>query len=157
MPDDFETDPHFINVEGDLGGDDMGVLSRNALNLHLHGCLNSISDGQPGFVSDEYLSALSAETTIAAAELETAGLWERREGGYFVLADEVLKTAIGYSEQTRAREAECADRGRHLPHQPDGSGWIVCTHCGVPTERPDGGPVALPNGGPLGPDPRHSH
>lgn len=32
--------------------------------------------------------------------------------------------------------------------------WVVCTHCGVPLRRPDGGPVALPDGGRLGPDPR---
>lgn len=47
MPDDFAHDPHFINVTADLGTDGMGVLSRNALNLHLHGCLNSIADGHP--------------------------------------------------------------------------------------------------------------
>lgn len=156
MSDDFANDPRFIHVDADLGGAGMGVLSRNALNLHLHGCLNSIAEGQPGFVSDAYLNGIPAETTIAVAELEAAGLWERREGGYFVVADDVLKTAIDYSEQTHAREAECADRGRHLPHQPDGSGWIVCMHCGVPTERPDGGPIALPGGGPLGPDPRQA-
>ncbi|WP_062908340.1 hypothetical protein [Mycobacterium avium] len=154
MPDDFENDPHFIDVEGDLGGEGMGVLSRDALNLHLHGCLNSISDGHPGFVSDEYLDAISAETTIPAAELEAAGVWERREGGYFVVADDVLKIAIDYNEESARKEAECADRGRHLPHEPDGSAWIICEHCGTPVERPDGGPVALPNGGPLGPDMR---
>lgn len=156
MPDDFANDPHFINVTADLGADGVGVLSRNALNLHLHGCLHSISDGHPGFVSDDYLNAIDAETSIAAAELEAAGLWERGAGGYFVIADEILTTAIDYSEQTRARETECADRGRHLPHHPDGSGWIVCMHCGVPIERPDGGPVALPGGGPLGPDSRQA-
>lgn len=156
MSDGFENDPHFINVEGDLGGDGMGVLSRNALNLHLHGCLNSISDGHPGFVSDEYLNGISAETTIPAAELEAAGLWERREGGYFVVADDVLKIAIDYNEETARKETECADRGRHLPHEPDGAGWVICTHCGIPIGRPDGGPVALPYGGPLGPDLRRA-
>ena len=81
MPDDFAEDPHFIDVDADLGGDGLGVMSRNALNLLLHGTINSVAEGTPGFVSDEYLNAISAETTIAAAELEAAGLWERRPGG----------------------------------------------------------------------------
>lgn len=88
--------------------------------------------------SASHLNAIAAETSIAAAELEAAGLWERREGGHFVVSDDVLTTAIDYSEHTRARETECADRGRHLPHEPDGSGWIVCMHCGVSQRWPAG-------------------
>lgn len=37
MPDDFENGPRFIDVEGDLGGEGRGVLTRDALNLLLHG------------------------------------------------------------------------------------------------------------------------
>ena len=32
------------------------------------------------------------------------------------------------------------------------SGWAICGHCGIPLKQSDGGPVALPDGGPLGPD-----
>lgn len=92
--------------------------------------------------------------TIPAAELEAAGLWERREGGYFILSDDVLKIAINYNEENDRQQAECRERGRHVPHEADGSGWVICTHCAIPLERDDGGPVALPDGGPLGPDPR---
>ena len=41
--------------------------------------------------------------------LKAAGLWERREGGYFVVADDVLKIAIDYNEGTARKEAECAE------------------------------------------------
>jgi hypothetical protein len=85
-------------------------------------------------------------------------MWERRDDGYFIAADEMVKVAINYSEETDRRQAECAKRGRHLAPDPDReSGWEICSHCGIPLMRPDGGPVALPNGGPLGPDPRQEH
>ena len=35
----------------------MPVLSRAAIQLHAAGIVNSIEDGQPGFVSDDYLNA----------------------------------------------------------------------------------------------------
>lgn len=139
----------FIEFEG------MPVLSRAAIQLHVAGIVNSIEDGQPGFVSDDYLNAIAAETTTTALELEAAGMWERRDGGYLIVADEMVKVAIDFNERTDRQEAECARRGEHLPADDgDGSGWVVCSHCGIPLERPDGGPVALPGGGPLGPDPR---
>jgi hypothetical protein len=155
MPDDFENAPHFIDVEGDLGGEGMGVLTRDALNLLLHGVINSCADGTPGFVSDDWLNAIPAETTITAAELEAGGLWERREGGYFVLADDMVKMVIDQNEEMGRTKGQCAERGQHItPDDADDSGWVICEHCGIPLRRPDGGPVALPNGGPLGPDPR---
>ena len=52
----------------------------------------------------------------------------------------------------------------HPHHRPTGrvwttageasrSGWVICDDCGVRLARPDGAPVALPDGGRLGPDP----
>ena len=156
MPDDFAEDPLFLDVEGDLGGDGLGVMSRNALNLLLHGTLNSVAEGTPGFVSDDYLNAIAAETTITAAELEAAGLWERRQGGYFILADDMLKMVLDRNEETERAEGECAQRGGHItPDDADDTGWVLCSHCSIPLRRPDGGPVASPDGGPLGPDPRN--
>jgi hypothetical protein len=150
-------DPHYIDAEA-LGGEGLGVLSRNALQLHLHGILNSVSGGHPGFVSDDYLNAIAAETTLAAAELETAGIWERRPGDYFVVADDVVKMVIDQNEEIALRESECAERGYHaLAADADPSdGWLICENCTIPLKRSDGGPVALPKGGPLGPDPRHA-
>ncbi len=81
---------------------------------------------------------------------------ERRGGGYFVLDDQAVKVAINFHERTDRQQAECAQRGEHLPSgdNHDSSGWVICGHCGITLGRPDGGPVALPDGGPLGPDPR---
>jgi hypothetical protein len=154
MTDDFEDDPHFIDVQGDLSGEGMGVLTKNALTLLTHGIINSVAEGTPGFVSDEWLNAIAAETTIPTAELEAGGLWELREGGYFVLADDMVKMVIDHHEEMDRTTAECAERRRHMPHKPDESGWVICQHCGIALERPDGGPTATPDGGPLGPDPR---
>ena len=112
---------------------------------------SSSPTSRPGFVSDDYLNAIAAETTTTVLELEAAGMWERRDGGYLVVADEMLKIAIDFNEKTDRLEAECARRGEHLPSDSDdGSGWVTCSHCTIPLERPDGGPVALPGGGPLG-------
>lgn len=143
-PDDDDTT--FIQFEG------MPALSRTAFQLHSFAVINSISDGHPGFVSDDYLNAISAETTTAVLELEAAGMWERRDGGYFIVDDEMVKMAINYHEESDRLEAECAQRGAHQRSGDGGtSGWVICGHCGIPLERPDGGPVARPNGGRLGP------
>jgi hypothetical protein len=106
MPDDFAEDPHFIDVQADLGGEGLGILSRNALNLLLHSTINCVTAGKRGFVSDEYLNTITAETTITAAELEAAGMWERRDGGYVVLANEILETVIDHTEEMGRRQSE---------------------------------------------------
>ena len=81
-------------------------------------------------------------------------MWERRDGGYLIVADDMLKVAIDFNEKTDRLEAECAQRGGHLPSDGDDeSGWVTCSHCTIPLKRPDGGPVALPGGGLPGPDP----
>ena len=61
------------------------VMSRGAYDLQCRATMHSASCGHPGFVPDEYLDGLSTETTITAAELCTAGMWERAGGGYRVL------------------------------------------------------------------------
>lgn len=150
MSDDGEEEEEvFIDAEG------LGVLSRAAFQLHSFAVMNSIRDGHPGFVSDDYLNAIAAETTTTAVELEVAGIWERRDDGYFIVVDDMVRWAIDFNEASDRRHAECQERGEHVDDpEGDKSGWVICTHCGVPLKRPDGGPVALPNGGPLGPDTR---
>lgn len=145
--DDPDEGDGFIKFEG------MPPLSKAAIQLHGFGIVDSIQDGHPGFVTDEYLNSIAAETTTTVLELEAAGMWERRDGGYFITADEMVKVAIDFSEETARRQAECAHRGKHLAPAADReSGWVICCHCGIPLRRPDSGPVALPDGGPLGPD-----
>ena len=130
----------FIQFEG------MPVLSRAA--IQLHATASSIEDDQPGFVSDDYLNAIAAETTTTALELEAAGMWERRDGGYPIVADEMVKVAIDFHERTDRQAAEYARHGEHLPpgNGRESGGWVICGNCGIPLERPDGGPVALPGG-----------
>lgn len=89
-----------------------------------------------------------------ALELEAAGIWARRDDGYFIVADDMVRWAIDFNERKDRLAVECRQRGQHVADpEKRGSGWVTCAHCGVPLERPDGGPVALPDGGPLGLDP----
>ncbi len=81
-------------------------------------------------------------------------MWERRDGGYFIVADEMVKMALDIQEQRDRRYAVCAARRYHRPADDDKDGWSSCEDCFIPLQRPDGGPVALPDGGPLGPSSR---
>lgn len=69
------------------------VVSRDALKLHTYAVIVSIKDGHPGFVGDDYLSAIRVETTVPALELTLAGLWTREDGGYRVREAETLRVA----------------------------------------------------------------
>ena len=80
------------------------------VDLHAFAGLSSITEGQPGFISDDYLIAKSAQAKTAVTELEIAGVWRRRPDGYVVVGDDMIKTTINFSERL---EAECARRGRH--------------------------------------------
>jgi hypothetical protein len=124
----------FIEVEG------LGVLSRAAFRLHGYAIVNSLKDGHPGFVSDGYLNAISAETTVTVLELEAAGIWERRNGGYFVVADDMLRDLIDHNDLQSKLVAACVSRGAHVPGESDGSGSKFCADCGMPIAGPDGEP-----------------
>lgn len=54
----------------------------------------------------------------------------RRPGGYFVVADDMVKIAINYTEDIDRLRAECAQRGRHMPPaDAEGeSGLLICEH-----------------------------
>jgi len=109
----------FIQFEG------MPVLSQAAIQLHAAAIASSIEDGQPGFVSDDYLNAIAAETTTTALELEAAGVWERRDGGYLIVADEMVKVAVDFHERTGRQAAECARRGERTRRL----GGLACRRC----------------------------
>ncbi|UAJ78615.1 hypothetical protein IT072_15405 [Leifsonia sp. ZF2019] len=139
MSDDDDSE-RFIDVEG------LGVLSPAAFMLHSHSIINSFEDGTPGFISDDYLNAISAETTISAVELETVGLWERRDGGYLIKDEETISHLMAMRERADRLESECEHRGHHLASERDSRGWVYCTHCHVILERTDGKPIAGPDG-----------
>jgi len=100
-------------TDDDVGGrsaylEGVGLLSSAAVEFHVFALLFSIKDGQPGFVSDDYVTARFTHAKAAVMELEVSGAWIRRPGGYFIVADEMVKTAIEFSERL---EAECAKPG----------------------------------------------
>jgi hypothetical protein len=107
------------------------VLSRAAMHLHTFGVLSSIEAGSPGFVSDRYLNAISAETSITAFELCLAGLWERTACGYRVSDADTLSVAEQIHVQLHDLAARCVRNGGHIvdPEHPD-----VCAKCGSTTD-----------------------
>ena len=52
-----------------------------------------MTNGRPGIVSDEYLNAISADTTTTAAELCAAVMWRGVDVGYRVLDPALVQFA----------------------------------------------------------------
>ena len=131
MSRDPEDEDHttFFRLQGteDAEGQE-AVVSRAAFQLHGHAIVNSVRDGHPGFVPDEYLNAISAETTITAAELCAAGLWRRVDGGYEVLDGDMVEMAAAQSRKMDADREFCKATGGHEPM--DGSPDL-CRKCGA--------------------------
>ena len=131
MIDDAEDAEHttFVRLRrsrSDASSDEL-TLSRAAMHLHTFGVLSSIEAGSPGFVSDCYLNAISAETSITALELCLAGLWERTSCGYRVSDADTLSVAEQIHGQLSDLAARCTRNGGHIidPHHTD-----VCAKCG---------------------------
>ncbi|MGX1701698.1 hypothetical protein [Microbacterium sp. NPDC055357] len=139
--------------ENFLQAGELPPLSIPAFQLHTFAIIESFQRGTPGFVSDDYLDSISAETTVSAVELETAGLWVRRDDGYFVDDDETIGMVLSFNERQADGAAECLARGHHAPLDDD-EAWIICATCHVPLVRPDGKPVAGVNGEPPNYGPR---
>jgi hypothetical protein len=119
----------FFRLEGSHtaeGGEP--VVSRAAFQLHGHAIVNSAQDGHPGFVPDEYLNAISAETTIAAAELCAAEMWRRVDGGYEVLDREMVEMAVNQFRKMDADREFCQATGGHEPMDEDPD---LCRKCGA--------------------------
>lgn len=113
MTRDAEDEDHtrFVRFEGLRAPDrdEDAVLSLAAFQLHGFGMMNSIKDGHPGFVSDDYLNAISAESSITATELCTAGLWVRVTDGYEILGDEMFHMSIGGNRRARDGRVGCSN------------------------------------------------
>ena len=63
--------------------------------------------GHPGFVPDQYLAGRGSETTITAAELCAAGMWEhveRVDGGYRVLDQDAVDVCVSLSVMSGASD-----------------------------------------------------
>lgn len=118
----------FVRFGGQGSLRDKGLVSRAALRLHVYAILASIENGNPGFVSDGYLDAVAVDTSLAAIELCTAGLWERAEGGYDVVESETFRVASEVHRQLEDLSAQCRAAGGHQP-DPDHPG--LCRKCAV--------------------------
>ena len=126
---DSEHDDHtrFLRLESTRNADgEEAVVSVAAFQLYSFGIVNSVKDGHPGFVSDEYLNAISAETTITAAELCAAGMWERVDGGYRVLDQEAVEQVAGFQRKMDHDAEFCQATGGHEPSDEDPD---LCRKC----------------------------
>jgi hypothetical protein len=101
-----------VSAEGfaRAGGPAGPVVSRAALKLHTYAILVSIEVGRPGFISDDYLNAISVETSITALELTLCGLWDREDNGYRVNETETLRVAREVQRQLIALDEMGSDR-----------------------------------------------
>ena len=121
--------PVFVRFGGarrSLTGD--ALVSRVALRLHVYAVLASIESGRPGVITDAYLNAVTAETSVAALELCTAGLWTRVDEGYRVQESETMRMAAEVHRQLEELSAHCRGTGGHvLDPQHEG----LCRKCGV--------------------------
>ena len=109
-------------------GHDGPVVSRDAFQLHSFAIVNSVREGTPGFVSDDYLNAISAETTSPAAELCLVGLWERVEDGYSI-HDPMVDEAVRFDDKMHQDAEFCTASGGHEPDQENPE---LCMKCHAP-------------------------
>ncbi|MDD7834990.1 hypothetical protein [Paenarthrobacter sp. AB444] len=97
--------------------------------------MNSLRGGNPGFVSDDYLNDISAETTLTAMELVSAGLWERSKDGYLITDPQMLEMAMMVSEQMKDsfpyEPEECPD------HEFGPNSGARCRRCGIELDDED--------------------
>ena len=87
-------------------------MSSAAWEPQLTATANSAVRDHPGFVPDEYLASLTgedlrspgAEPVTLAAELCTAGMWKRVDGGYRVLDTGAVQLCIDHVRELRDRD-----------------------------------------------------
>ncbi len=130
MSSDAEDEDHttFLQLGAQNANGDEPVLSRAAFQLHSSGIVHSVDEGTPGFVSDEYLNAISAETTVTAAELCATGMWRRVDGGYKLMDEQMVQMAVNAAAKMENNREFCQATGGHEPHEenPD-----LCRKCGA--------------------------
>jgi hypothetical protein len=91
---------------------------------HFSGCRVAT----PPRAVNQWCRAISAETTVTAAELWAAQMWQRVDGGYELLDREMVDLAV---EQFRKMDADrefCTATGGHKPMDEDPE---LCRKCGA--------------------------
>jgi hypothetical protein len=88
------------------------VMSAAAFELHIMALANSAANDRPGFVPDQSLSRVTgedlhspgAEPAVLAAELYTARMWERVDGGYRVLDWPAVQLCVDHVRELREKD-----------------------------------------------------
>jgi hypothetical protein len=106
-----------MRAEDTFDGQDR-VLSWAAYELQCRATAHSASCGHPGFVPDDYLAGLGTETTITAAELCTAGMWERIDGGYRLLDWAAVEVCLDRVREIRSEDAQASLGNRNARPRP---------------------------------------
>jgi hypothetical protein len=96
------------------------VMSVAAYQLHVKATADSAARGQPGLVPDEHLASLTgrdldspgANPAVLAAELCTAGMWRRIDGGYRVLDWPAVQASIEHVRELRTVDKPGRNRER---------------------------------------------
>ena len=108
----------FLRLSGfDDGTGEAPVVSRAAFRLHSFGTVSSVRSGHPGFVPDDYLNAIGTETTVTVAELCTAGMWSRVDGGYEVVKRQMVDMLVDQARQREQDRKTCRETGGHEPDE----------------------------------------
>jgi hypothetical protein len=120
------------------------VKSETAWELHCRATADSAVYEHPGFVPEAYLDGLGAGTAVLAAELCSAGVWERAGGGYRILdrdavgrCQDLARQLSGEAARVRARiRARDHARAQLMPQM--AQAMVVsppCAACGAPATR----------------------
>lgn len=120
-----------------------GLISPAAEQLRLLATAVSAVAGRPGFAPGRYLAGLDggqlghpgADPALLAAELCTAGTWERAEGGYRILDAEAVQVCVDRVRELREQDAWLAG----LPGRQPAAGAAGTTRFG---DRIPKGPAA---------------
>ena len=139
---------------GESSGAREQVKSGAAWELHCRATADSAVYDHLGFVPDAYLAGLGTGTAALAAELCSAGVWERAGGGYRILdrdavgrCQDLARQLFGEAARVRARiRARDQARAQLMPEM--AQAMVVtppCAACGAPATRIElVGPGQLP-------------
>lgn len=120
------------------------VKSEAAYELHCRATADSAVDDRAGFVPDAYLDGLGTGTAVLAAELCSAGVWERADGGHRILdrdavgrCQDLARQLFGEAARVRARiRAWDHARAQLMPEMAEA--MVVtppCAACEAPATR----------------------
>jgi len=130
---------------GESSGAREQVKSGAAWELHCRTTADSAVYDHPGFVPEAYLAGLGTGTAVMVAELCSAGVWERAEGGGYRILDraavgrcqDLARQLSGNAARVRARiRARDQARAQLMPQMAEAMMVTpLCAACGAPATR----------------------